>query len=80
MNQSTEPQDDLGIWYRLLIEKIYWESIGPHYATHLYTITKKAWTAGSQYYVKDPAGGADINLTTLYDQYKMLLSLTAEYK
>jgi hypothetical protein len=80
---SIDPVDlsplDLGIWYQLLVDKIYWRDLPPSYVINLYTNSSHARSKGLDYFVRDPAGN-DVNLTTILDQFIMIVSLKKEYK
>lgn len=63
------------IWYRMVNDAIWWENICADHAWALYENTRRAYTHNSSYYFQGV--GESVNLTKLYEQYKMLEALTA---
>ena len=59
---------DLRLWHTMLNDAVYWQDINEHLAHDLYQRTVVAWGSGQQYYIQ---GMDRVNLTDLYEQYKM---------
>jgi hypothetical protein len=72
------PSINLSDWHSVLQDAIYWQDLHPDYAILLYKNVRRAYLDGLTYHVKDPVGG-EIDLTKIYEQFKMLATLRAEY-
>lgn len=75
MNSSINLSD----WHNVLQDAIWWEEIHPDHAILLYKNVRRAYVDGSTYYVKDPVG-SNVDLTKIYEQFKLLATLRAEYQ
>ncbi len=70
---------DLNDWYRCLQDAMWWEELHPDHAILLYQYTQKAYYEKLKYFIQDPIGG-EIELTKIYEQFKLLETLKANYK
>ena len=69
---------NLSDWHGVLQDAMRWENLHPDRAILLYQYTKRAYDEGLTYYVNDP-GGKQVDLTKIYEQFKLLATLRAEY-
>ena len=70
----------LNDWHSVLQDAMWWETyLHPDHAIMLYKYTRIAYNEGSKYYVRGP-GSSEVELTKLYEQFKLLHILRAEYK
>ena len=71
---------NLLVWDTSLREVLWWDNhLHPDHSILLYKYAQKAHDAGLKYYVRDPSGG-QVDLTHLYEQFKMFYALKADYK
>ena len=75
MNLSISLND----WHGVLQDAMWWEDLHPDLAILLYKYARKAHHEGLTYHIKDPAGG-DVDLTKIYEQFKLLATLKADYQ
>ena len=74
MNQNI----NLYVWDTSLREVMWWEDLHPDHSILLYKYAMKAYDAGLKYYVRGP--GVEVELTKIYEQFKMFYALKADYK
>lgn len=74
------PSINLSDWHGVLQDAVWWEKdMHPDRAIILYRYITRACHDGLRYYVRDPVGG-EIDLTKIYEQFKLLATLRAEYQ
>lgn len=69
----------LNDWHSVLQDAMWWEDLHPDHAIMLYKYIRKAYDEGLEYYVRGPGSG-EVELTKIYEQFKLLHTLKAEYK
>jgi|LakMenEpi03Aug12_release.lakeMendotaPanAssembly.Ray.scaffolds.fasta_scaffold3161982_2 hypothetical protein len=69
----------LNDWHGVLQGAMWWEDLHPDLAILLYKYARKAYHEGLEYYVRGPSSG-EVELTKIYEQFKLLHTLKAEYK
>jgi hypothetical protein len=70
---------NLSDWHGVLQDSMWWEDLHPDHAIMLYKYTRRAYDEGLKYYVRGP-GGIDVDLTKIYEQFKLLATLKADYQ
>ena len=75
MNLNINLQD----WHRCVQDAMWWETLHPDHAILLYKYTSRAHNEGLQYFVNDPVGG-QVDLTKIYEQFKILHLLKDKHK
>ena len=70
---------DLNDWYRCLQDAMWWDKLDPDHAILLYRYAQKAYDEKLNYFIQDPIGG-EIELTKIYEQFKLLETLKTNYK
>ena len=68
----------LNDWHSVLQDAMWWEDLHPDHAILLYKYTRRAYHEGMEYYVR--GAGSEVELTKIYEQFKLLATLKAEYK
>ena len=66
---------DFLAWHQSIREFAWWEDASMDYSWHLLEVTKRAYEAGSQYWLQSRAGGAPLDLTDLYEKIKIVTIL-----
>ena len=69
----------LNDWHSVLQDAMWWENLHPDHAILLYKYTRRAHDEGLKYYVRGPGSG-EVELTKIYEQFKLLHILKAEHK
>ena len=67
---------DLSLWCQLLRESIYWQEINDHMCLDILQRTSLAWAHDQTYFYQ--SGPERVDLTKLYEQYKLLEILKGE--
>lgn len=65
-------------WYNVLQDALYWETLNPDRAILLYKYVHRAYEKGYTYFVTG-VKGEDIDLTKIYEQFKLLQLLKTDY-
>lgn len=64
---------DLKLWHTILTDAVHWQDIDEHMAIDIYRRTVVAWGHDMTYHMN--GGPESIDLTKLYEQYKMVAAL-----
>ncbi len=75
MNQNINLAD----WCDVLQDALYWETLDPDKAILLYKYAHRAHEKGYEYFING-VGGEQIDLTKIYEQFKLLATLRTEHK
>lgn len=69
---------NLGDWFNVLQDALYWETLDPDKAILLYKYAHRAHDKGYTYYING-ISGESIDLTKIYEQFKLLQTLKDNY-
>lgn len=67
---------DLGLWRQLVTDAVYWRRYTDDMLVDLYQRTVSYWCHGVDHYAQGPA---TVNLTQLFEQYRILAMLKGTY-
>lgn len=73
------PSINLGDWYSVLQDALYWKHLSPDEAILYFSYVNRAHAEGYQYYVQDYTG-QQVDLTKIFEQFILLDTLRAEHK
>ena len=75
MNQNI----NLGDWYSVIQDALYWKHIDPDEAILYFSYANRALADGCRYYTQDYTGQHSIDLTLILEQFILLAKLKANY-
>lgn len=67
---------DLKLWHQLVTESVWWRKYSIDESFDLYQRAAVAWGMGTEYYAQGPD---TVNLTKLFEQYKLLATLKGNH-
>ena len=65
------------LWHQLLTETVCWQDIDPYLSLDILQRTAVAWAHDQKYFMQ--SGPERVDLTKLYEQYKLLETLKGTY-
>lgn len=68
---------DIKLWHQLLKETVSWQDINQDLALEILQRTAVAWAHDNKYFMQ--SGPERVDLTKLYEQYKLLETLKGTY-